>query len=79
MMVEKKAATVLCSLTMVQEKLARRFIIFVDAMYEQNVKLIIHAASKADDTFPVDLQNQVIDEVFAFDRTRSKLEEMAST
>ena len=44
----------------------RRFIIFVDAMYEQNVKLIIHAAAEANDIFPVDLQNQVIDEAFAF-------------
>jgi predicted ATPase len=57
----------------------RRFIIFVDSMYESNVKLIIHAATKADDIFEVDLNNQVCDEVFAFDRTRSRLEEMAST
>lgn len=57
----------------------RRFIIFVDSMYENNVKLIINAATKADDIFEVDLNNQVFDEVFAFDRTRSRLEEMAST
>jgi predicted ATPase len=57
----------------------RRFIIFVDSMYESNVKLIIQAATKADDIFEVDLTNQAIDEVFAFDRTRSRLEEMAST
>jgi len=57
----------------------RRFIIFVDSMYESNVKLIIQAATKADDIFEVDITNQVCDEVFAFDRTRSRLEEMAST
>jgi hypothetical protein len=57
----------------------RRFIIFVDSMYESNVKLIIQAATKADEIFEVDITNQVCDEVFAFDRTRSRLEEMAST
>ena len=56
----------------------RRFIIFVDSMYESNVKLIIQAATKADDIFEVDITNQVCDEVFAFDRTRSRLEEMSS-
>jgi predicted ATPase len=56
----------------------RRFIIFVDAMYESHVKLIIHAASPPQGMFQVDLENKFIDEVFAFDRTRSRLEEMSS-
>jgi predicted ATPase len=58
--------------------LVRRFIIFVDAMYESHVKLIIHAATLPQGIFKVDLANKVIDEVFAFDRTRSRLEEMSS-
>jgi predicted ATPase len=66
-------------LTLNEVNYVRRFIIFVDSMYESNVKLIIQAATKADEIFEVDITNQVCDEVFAFDRTRSRLEEMAST
>lgn len=58
--------------------LVRRFIIFIDAMYESHVKLIIHAMTPPQGIFKVDLANKFIDEVFAFDRTRSRLEEMSS-
>jgi predicted ATPase len=56
----------------------RRFIIFVDSMYECHVKLIIHAKTEPDGIFQVDLADADCDEVFAFDRTRSRLEEMRS-
>ncbi len=65
-------------LTMNDVNLVRRFIVFVDAMYECHVKLILHAATKADEIFQVDLNNKHCDEAFAFDRTRSRLEEMGS-
>jgi protein AFG1 len=65
-------------LTMNDINLVRRFIIFVDSMYECNVKLIIHAATGPNDIFKIDLENQFCDEAFAFDRTRSRLEEMGS-
>ena len=66
------------SLTMNDVNLVRRFIIFVDAMYECHIKLIVHAETGAEGIFKVDLENQVCDEAFAFDRTRSRLEEMGS-
>ena len=66
------------ALTMNDVNLVRRFIIFVDSMYESHVKLIIHAHTDIDNIFKVDLDNQHCDEAFAFDRTRSRLEEMGS-
>jgi protein AFG1 len=65
-------------LTMNDVNLVRRFIIFVDSMYECHVKLIIHAATGPNEIFKVDLGNEFCDEAFAFDRTRSRLEEMGS-
>lgn len=65
-------------LTMNDVNLVRRFIIFVDAMYECHVKLIVHAETPPGGIFQVDLKNQHCDEAFAFDRTRSRLEEMGS-
>ncbi len=65
-------------LTMNDVNLVRRFIIFVDSMYESHVKLIVHAASNPGEIFKVDLDNEFCDEAFAFDRTRSRLEEMGS-
>ena len=56
----------------------RRFIVFVDNMYESNVKLILQAATQPEGIFEVDLEDQATDEAFAFDRTRSRLEEMRS-
>jgi len=57
--------------------LIRRWITLIDAMYECQVKLVIHAATNPEDMVEVDL-NSVHDEVFAFDRTRSRMEEMRS-
>lgn len=57
----------------------RRFIVFIDSMYECHVKLIISAMGQPDEIFQVDLENKSHDEVFAFDRTRSRLEEMRSS
>jgi len=65
-------------LTLEHVNVLRRFIIFVDAMYECHVKLIIHAQTLPQHIFQVDLQNKYCDEAFAFDRARSRLEEMSS-
>eukprot|EP00591_Stephanopyxis_turris_P002817 CAMPEP_0195523986 /NCGR_PEP_ID=MMETSP0794_2-20130614/23538_1 /TAXON_ID=515487 /ORGANISM="Stephanopyxis turris, Strain CCMP 815" /LENGTH=447 /DNA_ID=CAMNT_0040654111 /DNA_START=350 /DNA_END=1693 /DNA_ORIENTATION=+ len=68
------------SLSMNDVNVVRRFIVFVDSMYECHVKLIVHTndAAKPKDIFQVDLDSQVSDESFAFDRTRSRLDEMGS-
>jgi len=47
-------------------------------MYESNVKLVLHASTQPEGIFEVDLDDTATDEVFAFDRTRSRLEEMRS-
>ena len=57
--------------------LVRRWITFIDSMYECHVKLVIHAATDPAHMFEVDLESEH-DEVFAFDRTRSRMEEMRS-
>ena len=61
----------------------RRFITFVDTMYELQVTLVLQTSSKRSilDIFQLDDAKETyghIDEVFAFDRTRSRLEEMSS-
>lgn len=56
--------------------LVRRWITLIDALYECHVKLVVHAATNPEDMFQVDLENEHNDEVFAFDRTRSRMEEM---
>jgi protein AFG1 len=60
----------------------RRFITFVDTMYELKVTLILHTHAKSiDDIFVIENDKKgeySQDEVFAFDRTRSRLEEMSS-
>lgn len=57
----------------------RRFITFVDNMYELKVTLVLQAATPVDQIFTVeDAEGVQDDEVFAFDRTRSRLEEMMS-
>jgi peroxisome-assembly ATPase len=66
------------TMTRTEVNWVRRFIIFVDSMYESQVKLIIHANTEPDGIFQVDLNDTACDEVFAFDRTRSRLEEMRS-
>jgi protein AFG1 len=65
-------------LTLNEVNYLRRFITFIDVMYECHVKLIIHAKAAPSGLFEVDLNNRYNDEVFAFDRTRSRLEEMGS-
>jgi protein AFG1 len=59
----------------------RRFITFVDSMYELKVTLILHTnAASIDEIFTVegDKKSYNQDEVFAFDRTRSRLQEMST-
>ena len=61
----------------------RRFIIFVDTMYECNCKLILHAKTEPKYIFQTGLTEEEtattqIDEVFAFQRTVSRLHEMSS-
>jgi len=57
----------------------RRFITFVDSMYESNVKLVLHAKTEPSGILQRDGSEAAVhDEVFAFDRTLSRLEEMAS-
>jgi len=80
-------STVFChnvpKLTINELNWLRRFITFVDTMYELKVTLILHTAQPIDtiqDMFSVegDKQSYSQDEVFAFDRTLSRLEEMSS-
>lgn len=57
----------------------RRFITFVDAMYESKVKLILHAKTTSTEILSRTAdQGKIHDEFFAFDRTISRLEEMQS-
>ena len=67
------------NLTLNDLNIVRRFIVFIDSMYESHIKVVIHAQSTPEHIFTVDLNNQYNDESFAFDRTRSRLEEMSST
>ena len=58
--------------------LVRRWITLIDSLYECHVKIVLYTKASPDDMFVVDLENKVTDEVFAFDRTRSRMEEMRS-
>jgi len=60
-----------------EANLVRRWITLIDAMYECRTKVVIHAASDPKNMFLVDLES-AHDEGFAFDRTRSRMEEMRS-
>jgi cell division protein ZapE len=53
---------------------ARRFILLIDVLYENNVKLLASAEEEADQLYKADSGN----EAFAFDRTVSRLIEMRS-
>ena len=66
------------TLDMSQVNVVRRFITLVDALYENECKIIVRAAARPDRLFQVDLEDKNRDEAFAFDRTRSRLEEMMS-
>jgi predicted ATPase len=60
---------------------ARRFITFIDAMYECHCKVILHAATPPEHIFypTAGLEADTShDEVFAFARTVSRLQEMSS-
>jgi peroxisome-assembly ATPase len=59
---------------------ARRFITFIDAMYECHCKVILHAATPPERIFHDDSSaaGKAHDEVFAFARTVSRLHEMSS-
>jgi len=59
----------------------RRFITFVDSMYEWKVRVLLQTnADSIQDIFQVDdKESYQQDEVFAFDRTYSRLGEMSST
>jgi predicted ATPase len=54
---------------------ARRFITFIDSMYECHCKVILNAATSPDKIFCAESAD---DEVFAFRRTVSRLQEMSS-
>jgi predicted ATPase len=60
-----------------ETNLVRRWITLVDALYECRTRVIIHAATDPERMFRVDLDS-AHDEGFAFDRTRSRMEEMRS-
>ena len=60
-----------------ETNLVRRWITLVDALYECRTRVIIHAATDPEHMFRVDLDS-AHDEGFAFDRTRSRMEEMRS-
>jgi protein AFG1 len=59
----------------------RRFITFVDSMYEWKVRVLLQTnAGSIEEIFVVeDKASYQQDEVFAFDRTRSRLSEMSTT
>lgn len=66
------------ALTVNEINWVRRFITFVDAMYESKVKLIVQAATAPSAILARPEGTKAHDELFAFDRTVSRLEEMQS-
>ena len=65
-------------LSLPQINWVRRLITFVDSMYEHKVTLVIQAETPVDEILSVSAADAQDDEVFAFARTISRLEEMAS-
>ncbi len=61
-----------------ESAVARRFILFVDSMYEHRVKLIVSAHGAPEELFPRESDGAAQEEVFAFRRTASRLAEMSS-
>lgn len=69
-------------LTMQERDQVRRFITFIDALYEGNTKFVCVAATDPISLFSVteeERKTSVADEIFAWDRTVSRLTEMQST
>ncbi len=67
-------------MTVQDSMLARRFITFIDALYERRCKLILLADAPSDRLFPdeSEAKGAAQEEVFAFKRTVSRLVEMSS-
>jgi cell division protein ZapE len=65
-------------LTLHEKDAARRFILFIDSLYEHRVKLVCSAHATPDKLFPLDTEGAAREEVFAFRRTASRLVEMSS-
>jgi len=69
-------------LTLAERDQVRRFITMIDAFYERHTKLVCTADLDAINLFQVteeDKRTSVADEIFAWDRTASRLIEMQST
>jgi len=69
-------------LTLQERDQVRRFITFIDSMYERKIKLVCTAADDPIQLFFVseeEKKTSTFDEVFAWDRTVSRLMEMQST
>lgn len=71
-------------LSLHQRNELRRFITLIDALYDHKVLVLLGAAAEATQLLDVDdgqrqLQAAAVDEVFAFDRTVSRLMEMQSS
>jgi len=69
-------------LTMQERDQVRRFITMIDAFYEKHTKLVCTAARDPISLFEFpedDKKNSTFDEIFAWDRTASRLIEMQST
>ena len=65
-------------LEMKDVNVVRRFITLIDALYECECKIVVLAETRPEGIFKVDLEDANCDEAFAFDRTRSRLDEMMS-
>merc|ERR1712232_209446 len=69
-------------LTLQERDQVRRFITLIDSLYERHVKVLCTADADPINLFSVteeDRKNSVADEIFAWDRTVSRLMEMQST
>lgn len=65
-------------LSMQERNEVRRFITLIDSLYEGKVRLLVNAAAPANELLMVDDEHSTHDEIFAFDRTVSRLAEMSS-
>ncbi|MES1909210.1 MAG: hypothetical protein MHM6MM_001989 [Cercozoa sp. M6MM] len=68
-------------LTLARRDVLRRFITFVDEAYQHSCRLLLHVPTRIDrvaDIFADRQSDSVVDEVFAWQRTASRLSEMGS-